>query len=450
MTEDLESELAEPARGLRAFRSGLGSYGLLPLVVLAGLAAAQSFDSNAFGVLAPEIRHTFHLDNAGIDSVAGLTGALPLLLSVFIGHWGDRSDRIRISRYSALLWGVTAILTGLAPVLALLVIARLLGGVGLLSTQTVYPSLLSDYYPLNRRAQVFTIFLLFSTGLGLVATPLAGLLGDTYGWRPTFVLLAIPTFVFAFLLSKLRDPSGRGNTSPVVVAEQMVAETAASIERKSIRESFRIIKQSRTLRRTWLGAFILGGAAAPIATLLSTFFHDVYHVNSTGRGAIIAAVGVGGLIGLVISGALAQRILANGRSRRLPVIAGLMAAACAICVFLIACSPSLWFAVVVTALAGIGLGGFLPAYTTIVSIVSPAEFRSQAFAWSTVFFAIGAVVVSVFVGTLADAAGQRTAVGALALVVIVGGLVLTSARRFIDAEVIESSPTGPGITDLIG
>jgi MFS family permease len=425
------------------FRDGLGPIGLAPLLLLGGLGIAQSFDSGAFGVLAPEIRHTFHLNNAGIDSVAALTGALPLLGSVFIGNLGDRGDRIRITRNSGILWGVTAILTGVAPILAIFVIARLLGGIGLLSSQTIYPSLLSDYYPLGKRAQVLTVYLVATTGVGLAATPLAGLLGDAFGWRPTFVLLALPTFVFVVLLKMLHDPTRRPATATAadgaaVVVDAESAPLAPTVG--NMRESFRIIRKARSLRRVWMGAFILGGAAAPLATLVSTFFKDVFHVGATGRGGIVSAVGVGALLGLVLAGGLAQRMVAAGRTRVLPLISGGGAAVFAVFVLVLSLTPTLWMAVVVAALAGVGLGAFLPPYTTVVSLVTEPHLRSQAFAWSTVFFALGAILVAVFVGALADAAGQRTALGSLSVVIVTGGLVLASAHRYVDADLTESTP----------
>ncbi|HEY1826389.1 MAG TPA: MFS transporter [Acidimicrobiales bacterium] len=426
------------------FKNGLGPTGLVALVVLAGLAAAQNFDNAAFGVLAPEIRHTFKLNNAGIDTVAGLTGALPLLGSVFIGNLGDRGDRVKISRYSALLWGVTAILTGVAPVLAVLVVARLLGGIGLLATGTLYPSLLTDYYPVVKRAQVLTVFLLASTGIGLLASPLAGALGSAFGWRSTFVLLALPTFVLAFSLRLLREPK---HQAPVEGVDGAV-DVAVTPRSGTMRESFREIRQARTIRRMWWGAFILGGASAPMSTLVSTFFKDVYHVGSFGRGAIISVVGVGGVIGLVTSGAMSQRLLAADRGRAMPTVAGLSAVVFAAFVLLFAAVPLLWMAIVAVGLAGIGLGGFLPPYTTIVSIVTPAHLRSQAYAWSTVFFAFGAIGVSVFVGSLADAAGQRTALGGLAVILAIGAVVVVSARRFVDDDTLEQIE-GPDLPGLI-
>jgi MFS family permease len=442
----------EPSGRLAQFRNGLGPTGVVALLVLAGLGAAQGFDSAAFGVLAPEIRHTFHLNNAGIDTVAGLTGALPLLGSVVIGSLGDRGDRVRIARRSALLWGVTAILTGLAPVLAVLVIARLLGGIGLLASQTIYPSLLSDYYSVEKRAQVFTVFLLASTGIGLLASPLAGVLGDALGWRSTFVLLALPTFLFVYFLRYLHEPARRrlpAAAEGLVDSSEAVETDVALPVVGTMRESFRIIRTSRTIRRVWMGAFILGGASAPLSTLVSTFFKDVYHVGSFGRGAIVSLIGLGAVIGLLGSGALSQRMVGAQRGRTLPVIAGLAAVVFAVFVLGFAEAPVLWLAVAAAGLAGIGLGGFLPPYTTVVSMVTPSHLRSQAYAWSTVWFALGAIAVSVFVGTLADAAGQRTALASLAAVLTVGGAVLVSAGRYVDDETTESAEVGPGLPGLL-
>ncbi|HET6794321.1 MAG TPA: MFS transporter, partial [Acidimicrobiales bacterium] len=124
----------------------LGPSGWVPLAVLVGLAGVQSFDLNAFGILAPDIRHTFHLSVATVDSIATLTGAVPVVFSVHLGYWGDRTNRVSLSVAAGLLWGVTAILTGLAPVLLVLIVARTVGGVGQLTTETVYPSHLADWY----------------------------------------------------------------------------------------------------------------------------------------------------------------------------------------------------------------------------------------------------------------------------------------------------------------
>ena len=321
-------------------RPVLGTAGLLPLALLVGLAVTQGFDGAAFGVLAPEIRHTFHLDNAGIDAVTSLTAALPVMGAIFLGYFGDKGNRLHLTAAGAVLWGVTAIFTGLAPVLAVLITARLLGGVGLLASRTIYPSLLSDYYPPEGLAQIFTIFFIASTGLGLVGSPLAGWLGAAVGWRPTFVLLAVPTFVCAGLLVFLHEPPRRpipldGGTAPhlgdLAVAGQFEG---------SIREGFHDVGGIRTLRRTWVAAFLFGAGTVPLATLVSDFFHDVYHVGSSGRGEIAAFLGLFGLAGIVAGGAIAKRLLATNRLTLFPPVCGLFVVEFGVFALVMAVAPS--------------------------------------------------------------------------------------------------------------
>jgi len=405
----------------------LGAAGWLPLLLLTTLATTQSFDVNAFGVLAPEIRHTFHLDNAGIDSVSALTAAMPILAGVFIGYLGDRHDRVRLTQYFGILWGVTAIFTGLAPVLLILIIARLAGGVGYMSTQTIYPSLLSDTYPGQATAPVFTVYLFGVSGLGLLGNPLAGWLGQVVGWRPTFVILAIPTFVLVVLFYRVTDP-GRASTSNSTEG-QPAGELSTSLW-----SNFKVIRKIRTLRRIWVAAFIFGASTLPLATLASNFFHDVYHQGSEARGWIIALIGVAALFGIGFGGAINKREMARGRPGALAVVIGAGCIEAGLFALAMASAPKLWMSIVCAFFIGLGGGALQPAYATIVSTVTIPALRSQAYAWTLFFFALGAGVLTGFIGAIADAHGQRVAMGMLAVFLIVAGPIAISARRFAIAD----------------
>src|SRR5437899_12230856 len=113
-------------------RAATGGASLMPLTILVGLAGVENFDLVAFGVLAPDIRHTFHVSSGTITAIAGLTAAIPIFFAVVLGFYGDRRNRVRLGSAAGVFWGITALLSGLAPVLWLLVVARMLGGVGLL------------------------------------------------------------------------------------------------------------------------------------------------------------------------------------------------------------------------------------------------------------------------------------------------------------------------------
>ncbi len=421
----------------------LGPAGILPLALLVGLAVTQGFDGAAFGVLAPEIRHTFHLDNAGIDAVTSLTAAVPVMCAIFLGYFGDKGNRLHLSAGGAVLWGIAAIFTGLAPVLAILIVARLVGGVGLLASQTIYPSLLSDFYPPEGLAQIFTVFLIGSTALGLVGSPLAGWLGQSVGWRPAFVVLAIPTFICAAaLMITLKEPPRRVIVpSPEEVAGEVSAEISTMPTMPgmaggeqfegSLRDGFRAVRNIRTLRRIWASAFLFGAGTIPLATLVSTFFHDVYHVGSTERGGIGALLGVFGLIGIVIGGGISQRIIASNKIARFPVVAGLCVIEFGVFALVMARVHSLTGSIVAACIVAIGAIGFLPTYVTMVAVLAPPKLRSQAYAWSLFFYALGAICISGVIGTIADSHGQRDAMSFLGVLVIVGGFVAISARKFV-------------------
>lgn len=444
---DLHQEGAAPLgpTGVARLRVILGPAGFLPIVLLIALAVTQGFDVAAFGVLAPEIRHSFHLDNAGIDAVTSLTAAVPVMCAIFLGYLGDRGNRLRLTAAGAVLWGVAAILTGLAPVLAVLIAARLVGGVGLLASQTIYPSLISDFYPPEGLAQIFTVYLIGSTGLGLVGSPLAGWLGSAVGWRPTFVFLAVPTFICAALVLRfLREPARR---SMQASASRPAAPAVPGLPgpapfEGSLRDGFRGVRSIRTLRRTWVAAFLFGAGIIPLATLVSDFFHDVYHIGSTSRGALAAFVGLFGLTGIILGGLLAQRLMASNRLDRFPLVSGLAVMEFGLFTFVMAVAPNLWGSVAAACVLAVGAVGFLPGYVTFVAVISPPNLRSQAYAWSLFFYALGALCITPIIGVIADAHGQRVAMVCLAGLVMVGGLVGLSARKFVKGDLarLETAP----------
>jgi len=426
-------ESAVPAlEGASKLQTVLGPAGLLPLALLVGLAVTQGFDVAAFGVLSPEIRHTFHLDNAGIDSIAGLTAALPVMCAIFLGFVGDKGNRIRLAAGSATLFAVAAIFTGLAPVVGVLVAARLAGGIGLLASQTIYPSLLSDYYPPEGLAQIFTVFLIGSAVLGLIGSPVAGLLGTALGWRSAFVLLAIPTFiVIVMVLVFLREPPRRIAVPGSEEVIDVPGLPTSSQFQGTLADGFRGVRAIRTLRRTWAAAFLFGSGTIPLATLVSNFFHDVYHLGSTERGSIGALLGIGGLCGIVLGGVLAQKLIARNRIDLFPKVTGLFIIEFSVFAMAMAIAPDRAGSITAAFILAAGAVGFLPTYVTFVSVITPADLRSQAYAWSLFFYGLGAISLSSVIGLIADKSGYRPAMLALSGLVFLGGLLAISAGRFV-------------------
>ena len=95
-----------------------------PLLILFGLNAVDELDRTAFGILLPEIRDHFGLDNQGILSIVALIGAVSLVLTIPIAHFADRGPRVKLALLGAVVWSVFSFATGLAWALWFLVVAR--------------------------------------------------------------------------------------------------------------------------------------------------------------------------------------------------------------------------------------------------------------------------------------------------------------------------------------
>src|SRR4051794_6763874 len=420
--------LLHPVRAVAQLSNDLGAVGLFPLFVLLGLAAVERLDAVAFGVLSPEIRDAFHLSNAGFDSIVGLTAAVPIFMALPIGYLGDRFNRVRITQIAGFIWGLTAILTGLAPMIGILIVARLVGGVGLLVNEPIHPSLLADYYPPQEQPRVQGIHRIGAV-LGLLGGPLAGILVGTAGWswRTAFVVLAVPTFVLVALVSRMREPR-RG--ASVGVAETGEEETV------SIGEAFRRLQAIRSLKRTWAAAFMFGAGSLAFASFLNTFLKDVYSASPNTRGGITLLFGLFSAAGLLTGATLSTRLVKDRGPQWLPVVNGLMVVEFGVGIFLMAVSPWLGLSAAFAGLLGIGASGFLPPYLAMVALVAPPRLRAQAYAWSLMWYAAGAFLVSALVvGNVADAQGQRTAMVVLACFTVGGGLIELTARSFVERDV---------------
>ena len=174
---------------------------LFPLIVLFGLNAVDELDRTVFGVLGPEIRDTFGLDNQGyltLDRAHAARRAAPRGAARLL----RRPDAARAASRSAAppcgrVFGAAhragrrccscSSSRGPAP-----------GWAGRWSTPT-HNSLLADYYPIEKRTEVYG-FHRMANAVGAFVGPLVGgLLAEAYGWRVPFIVFVIPTLVFVVL-----------------------------------------------------------------------------------------------------------------------------------------------------------------------------------------------------------------------------------------------------------
>src|SRR6267378_2314317 len=150
-------------------------------------------------------------DLALTDAEGGLLQSLFIVtyaLACPVAGWlGDRRSRVRLAAVGVFVWSVATVASGLAPTYAWLLVARAVIGVGEASYGVVTPSLLSDCYPAERRAQILGIFyaaIPVGSALGYIV---GGVVGEAHGWRAAFFVAGAPGAALAFLLLFLTEPA---------------------------------------------------------------------------------------------------------------------------------------------------------------------------------------------------------------------------------------------------
>ncbi|GGG83886.1 MFS transporter [Parapedobacter pyrenivorans] len=209
--------------------------GILPLV-------AKQFSLSAF-------QQGWFVSSALVGCIAGVAVS---------GELGDRYGRRRVLLLAAVLFVVSALGCGLLPTFPSIIVARILGGVGVGIASSMVPLYISEIAPANIRGRMVTYYQLAVT-LGILvaylsnaflvqttfsAVELSGRVGVWFReevWRGMFIVGALPALVF--LLGLLGIPESprwllqKGQTAAgAALLARFVGEAEATADLESRRQ----------------------------------------------------------------------------------------------------------------------------------------------------------------------------------------------------------------------
>ena len=415
----------EAPKRRRRLLPDLGADPATPLYILFGLNLVDELDRIAFANLSPEIADTLGVSETAIVAVGSLSAVFILVGALPLGYLGDRFPRTRIAGIAALVWGSMAVVTGLAWVLPLLFVARLGSGVARTSNEVIHPSLLADYYRPNVLPQAFRVHRAASP-LGYGAAIGIGALATWAGWRLTFILLAIPTFVLLLALRSLHEP-------PRTRSVELRVDDEPEAPPMSFGEARRSLFAVRTLRRCWLGGFLLGVALIANAQLLSLFFKNVHGFDPFQRGIVQFTVGLGTIVGIVLGGRAAGRAAAAGSYTRLPYVVAASFLSTAVALIGMSLLPWAVAGVGCVFILGIGLGVYQPAYFPLVARIVHPRIKTQAYGWTLVFAGLGAIL-AIPLARFGENNSYRGAFALLAGLITIGAAVVASSSSRVQAD----------------
>jgi MFS transporter, SP family, sugar:H+ symporter len=199
------------APGLRdeEFSSGRSAVRIASVAAMAGL--LFGYDSAVINGAVKAIQAQFHINDftLGVAVASALLGAA--FGAVTAGRIADRIGRLAVMRIAAALFLLSAIGTGLATTVWLVVIFRVVGGIGVGVASVIAPAYIAETSPprirgrlgsLQQLAIVSGIFL--SLAVDWVLQHLAGGAGNELwlgmqAWRWMFVVMAVPALAYGVL-----------------------------------------------------------------------------------------------------------------------------------------------------------------------------------------------------------------------------------------------------------
>lgn len=401
-------------------------YSYYALSVLTFVNFLNYIDRQVLPAVAPAIQRDLRLTDTEIGAMeAALLLSFTVLAPLF-GRLGDRYPRAKLMAVAAVIWSIATGLSAwvdkwpiLPPSLSLkvplfgvmalssvalaLCAVRSLVGVGESSYSTITPTLIADYFPVQKRATVLGVFqaaIPMGFALGYV---LGALLAHYFGWRIAFMLVGGPGIIIAFFVWKLREPV-RG------ARDAQTEETMESGARASWWQTTKRILTTRDWLLSTAGYSALTFVLGAFATWATLMLARDKQMSETAAAVVLGVVTLlAGATGTFGGGWLADRIVAKRRDGYFLVCAvssllGVVPAAIA----LISHQPLLFLPAIFVAVVLLFVNN-APFHAILVNSVPPA-IRASAVALNIVVIHAGGDLISRFgVGTLSDAIADGNA-----------------------------------------
>jgi predicted MFS family arabinose efflux permease len=195
-------------------------------------------------------------------------------------------------------WSMMTALSGLATGFLTLVVLRMGVAVGESCCSPTTLSLLSDYFPRERRGLAFAIW---STSVP-VGTMLAlvggGWLTAMMGWREAFVILGVAGLLLVPAVLRLKEPP-RG---------QFDAGEAKALDQPSLAEAVAFLWRLRSVRWLLAAAALQAFVVCALQVWSAPFYTRVFGMSVGEVGLVLGILfGVGGGAGALLGGWLADR-----------------------------------------------------------------------------------------------------------------------------------------------
>jgi MFS family permease len=381
-------------------------------------------DRQIFSLLVGPLRRDLSLTDTQVSLLMGFSFAVfYTCFGVPIGRLADSQSRRWVIAIGLVLWSAFTTGCGLAGTFTQLLILRMGVGVGEAALSPAAYSLITDYFPRERLATAISVYATgIYVGMGLsyiVGGAVVGwaesepdwrvpLVGATHAWQLVFFVIGLPGIALAPLLFTIREPRQRRSRHAVPMREVVAY----------------MLENRRTFLLHNFGFAAISLAAYATLGWVPEFFRRQFHWDIRTAGIVYGAiVSLGGVLGLLGAGRVADRVYSTGRRAAVFIVAGTIATLLVPVNLTLFLSPSAFWATVWLAVQSVLFAAPFGMAPTAIQQMTPPSMRGQASAVYLFFSALiglGIGPTAVALGTQYLFGGDEALSRSLALVTSTG------------------------------
>jgi MFS family permease len=295
------------------------SYARYVLGLLSLVYVVSFIDRQILAMLMEPIKQEFGVSDTAMGLLTGFAFVLFYTLAgIPIARLADRASRKYIITVSLAVWSLMTAASGLARSFAQLAVIRVLVGVGEAGCNPSAHSLISDYFPPQRRATALSVYACGVFVGSAIAFLAGGWLLTRYDWRTAFYVVGLPGLVLAAVVAlTVRElPRGHAEGRSVALAQAPFGEVV------------RFLLARRAFVLIVLGTAVQSLSGYAVITWGPTFLARVHAMPWSDIGTSPGwVIGIGGTLGALVGGRLADHMGRRDASwyMRLPALQSLLA-----------------------------------------------------------------------------------------------------------------------------
>jgi MFS transporter, DHA1 family, multidrug resistance protein len=285
------------------------------VLVIASIMALNPFAMDMMLPALPNIAATFHITIANRPQAVLSAFLIGFGVGQFImGPLSDRFGRRPVLIDGMALYCIASVLAVTASSFEMLLLARVLQGIGTSATRVIATSIVRDCYAGRRMASVMSLAMMVFIAVPVIAPSIGQAVMLLTQWRGIFIVLMLYG-VLALIWSALRMP-----------------ETLAVSERKSlaIRDVLGAFRQTVTNRQTLGYALAAGGVQGSLFAYVFSSQQIFTEIYGLGRyfplafAAIAIGIAIAGFLNARFVGRIGMRVISHGALVGFVTVAGIL------------------------------------------------------------------------------------------------------------------------------